>query len=31
MQGVWALWVIFMVMFVVVVAFAMTWLMSHHD
>lgn len=31
MQSVWVLWVIFMTMFVIAVAFAATWLKSHHD
>jgi hypothetical protein len=28
-SSVWVLWVVFMMIFVVLVAFAMAWLMSH--
>jgi hypothetical protein len=28
-ESVWTLWVVFMTIFVVLVAFGMTWLMSH--
>ena len=28
-QGVWTLWVVFIVIFAVLLTFAVTWLMSH--